>query len=649
MQLSVVIINYNVRHFLEQCLFSVTKAINLNGLTAEVIVIDNNSSDGSLEYLIPKFPSLQFVANKENTGFAKACNQGLEIAQGKYILFLNPDTLVPEDCFEKCISFLEANPDAGSLGIKMLDGKGSYLKESKRAFPSPQTSFFKLSGLTSLFPRSRLFSNYYLGHLDENKNHEADVLAGAFMMIRKEVLEKTGGFDEIFFMYGEDIDLSYRIQKAGFKNYYFADSYILHFKGESTKKNSLNYVRLFYKAMSIFVRKHYGGTLASIYNILIQLAIWISAGFSAIGKFIRKIGLPIIDAGLILISFWLIKDFWSSYVKEDTVYERSLLWIAFPVYTIVYLLIAYYAGLYDRWYRKTNLLKSTMIASLVLLAGYAMLPENLRFSRAIILFGVLLSFILISILRWVLLRLRVLGESENKNEEVNTLVVGSSSEFESLYQILQTTGFKEKILGRLAVDKNDLSGIGYWKELNAIFHTIPVKEIIYCEGILSFKEILESVQNESLKCKIKFHASGSNSIVGSDSKDYSGESFSTENVYKLSDPYHKRMKRLVDISTSVFLLLTFPIHLLFIKNPWSFIINCFQILAAKKTWVGYSLKQGYLPSIRDAVLQNANNNSTSKQKFSEQSLLVADQFYAKDYSAYQDLLFIFKSYRKLGS
>lgn len=207
MQLSVIIVNYNVKHFLEQCLFSVQKAIE--DMQAEVIVVDNNSSDNSIVYLQPKFPSVKFITNIENLGFAKGCNMGLAMATGKYILFLNPDTIVPEDCFIKCISFLEQHSNAGAIGVKMIDGSGKFLKESKRAFPSPLTSLYKLFGFSRLFPRSKTFSRYHLGHLDENKINEIDVLAGAFMMIKKEVLDKVGSFDEIFFMYGEDVDLSY--------------------------------------------------------------------------------------------------------------------------------------------------------------------------------------------------------------------------------------------------------------------------------------------------------------------------------------------------------------------------------------------------------------------------------------------------------
>jgi GT2 family glycosyltransferase len=287
-QVSVIIVNYNVRYFLEQCIYSLQKAGE--GRQVEVIVIDNQSSDGSLGYLQPKFPGVTFIPSEYNAGFAKACNKGANQARGRYILFLNPDTLLPEDCLQRCLLFFEAHASAGALGVKMIDGSGKFLKESKRSFPSPLTALYKLSGLAWLFPQSPVFSRYYLGHLDENKNHKVDVLAGAFMMIRREVLEITGGFDEDFFMYGEDIDLSYRIQKAGYDNYYLAETRIIHFKGESTKTGSLNYVRMFYGAMSIFVRKHYGGRRAGLFRASLHMAIWIRAFLSAMAKLVRRIG-----------------------------------------------------------------------------------------------------------------------------------------------------------------------------------------------------------------------------------------------------------------------------------------------------------------------------------------------------------------------
>ena len=254
MKLSIIIVNYNVKFFLEHCLLSVIKACK--GLTAEIIVVDNNSSDGSKEYLMPKFPSVKFIWNNINVGFGKANNSAVLIAQGDYVLFLNPDTILPEDCFKKCISFFEKN-NCGALGVRMIDGNGSFLKESKRCLPTASAGLFQMIGFTNVFPNSSLFSKYYAGHLAENENNKVEVLAGAFMMLSKNAVEITGGFDEAFFMYGEDIDLSYRILKAGLQNYYLGEVTIIHFKGESTQKKDDTYINHFYGAMKLFVDKHY--------------------------------------------------------------------------------------------------------------------------------------------------------------------------------------------------------------------------------------------------------------------------------------------------------------------------------------------------------------------------------------------------------
>ena len=276
MTLSIIIVNYNVKLLLQACLHSVEKAIK--HIEGEVLVIDNASTDNSVGYLQPLFPAIHFQTNELNEGFSKANNRALERAKGKYVLFLNPDTLVPADCFQKCIRFMETHADAGALGVKMVNEHGTFLKESKRGFPSPLVSFWKLSGVSRMFPGSRIFSRYYLGHLDENETNEVDVLSGAFMMVKKQVLDIIGGFDERFFMYAEDIDLSYRIKQAGFKNYYFADTTILHYKGASTKKD-IRYVKQFYKAMSLFTKKYYG---TGLYSLLIDTGIRMFTLFSSL-------------------------------------------------------------------------------------------------------------------------------------------------------------------------------------------------------------------------------------------------------------------------------------------------------------------------------------------------------------------------------
>jgi GT2 family glycosyltransferase len=280
LKLSVIIVNYNVKHFLEQALHSVRKASQ--HIPVEVFVVDNHSADGSGEMVRRKFPEVILIENKENFGFSKANNQAMRLAKGEYFLLLNPDTVVQEDTFEKVVAFMDATQDAGGVGVKMIDGKGHFLPESKRSLPTPEVAFYKMFGLSALFPKSKRFGKYHLGFLDKDQTHEVEVLSGAFMMMRKSVLDQTGLLDEDYFMYGEDIDLSYRIIQAGFKNYYFPDTAIIHYKGESTKRTSINYVFVFYRAMVIFAQKHYSARHAKLFSLLIHVAIYIRAGAAVV-------------------------------------------------------------------------------------------------------------------------------------------------------------------------------------------------------------------------------------------------------------------------------------------------------------------------------------------------------------------------------
>jgi hypothetical protein len=249
-------------------------------MEAEVLVVDNHSADGSVEYLRPRFPEVTFIENKDNPGFAKANNQAIRISSGEYVLLLNPDTVIGEESMRSLCFFMDEHPEAGGIGVKMLDGHGAFLAESKRSFPSPWVSFCKIFGLSKLFPSSPLFARYSLPYLNKEKQHRVEVLAGAFMFLRREALDKVGLLDESFFMYGEDIDLSYRIVQGGYVNYYIPER-ILHYKGESTKHGDIKYVKAFYGAMLIFYRKYYphSGWLMSL---LIRLAVLLKASLSAV-------------------------------------------------------------------------------------------------------------------------------------------------------------------------------------------------------------------------------------------------------------------------------------------------------------------------------------------------------------------------------
>lgn len=646
MDFSVIIVNYNVRHFLEQCLCSVRQAAT--GVSVEVIVVDNHSADGSVEALRPAFPEVKWIVNTENIGFARACNQGWAAATGQYIVFLNPDTLLPESVFSDCRQFFQGHPEAGAVGLRMLDGSGRFLPESKRAFPGPATAFYKLTGLARLFPRSRRFARYHLGHLSEQENHPVDVLAGAFMCIRREVLEKTGGFDETFFMYGEDVDLSYRIRQAGYENYYLAHPPLVHFKGESTRKGTLNYVRLFYKAMSIFVRKHYGARRAGLFIFFLQLAIWFRAALSAAGSFIRRFGLPLIDAGLILLSFWLVKEGWNNWVRTDIRYENRLLWIAFPAYTVFYLVAAYYAGLYDRWYRWSELMRSSAVAMVLLLAAYALLPEQYRFSRAILLFGGILAFGLISLSRWWLLQTGVLDQDRQHGSGRQLLIAGSPAEYEEALRILEGAGLRNQVLGRLSPAPGDHSAIAGVEQLKDLPSIIPAQEVVFCQGELSYTRIIELLTQLPRGIRASIHAAGSNSIVGSRSHNHAGEALTALSGYRLADPYYRRLKRLMDVFLSVFFLLSFPIHLFFVKKPLRFFRQAWLVLTGSKTWIGYAGKGQGLPPLRTGVLGSNGLPPGPSQPWATENLRLVDEWYVRDYEPAAEWKMIWKAYRRLG-
>ena len=273
LKLTIVIVSYNVKYYLEQCLGSLQRA--LRGIEAEVCVVDNHSKDGTVEYLSNLFPQLHIVASPHNLGFARANNLAIRASEAEYVLLLNPDTVVGEHTVREALDFMDAHPDAGSLGVRMLDAQGISAKESRRGLPTPMVAFYKMVGLCSRFPRSPRFGRYYMGVLSWDVPAQIEVVSGAFCMLRREALDKVGLLDEDFFMYGEDIDLSYRILKGGFRNYYIP-SLILHYKGESTQKSSFRYVHVFYDAMLIFFKKHYSG-MSLLFSLPVKLAIYAKA------------------------------------------------------------------------------------------------------------------------------------------------------------------------------------------------------------------------------------------------------------------------------------------------------------------------------------------------------------------------------------
>lgn len=276
MEISVVIVSYRVKYFLEQTIRAAQEA--LAGHESEIFVVDNNCNSETLPFFKARFPQVHYIVNESNVGFGRANNQAIMQAQGKYTIILNPDTIITPDCISQPLKMMESHADCGAIGLHMIDGNGVFLPESKRAFPTPWVSFCKIFGLSKLFPLSPWFAKYHLRYINEFEPHQVDILSGAYMFCRTSLLQDIKGFDEDFFMYGEDIDLSYRIMKKGFDNWYLPVN-MIHYKGESTKKDSLHYVRVFYEAMLIFYRKHFPGFGRIVYPF-IKLGVWVRQAMS---------------------------------------------------------------------------------------------------------------------------------------------------------------------------------------------------------------------------------------------------------------------------------------------------------------------------------------------------------------------------------
>ncbi len=646
MHLSIIIVNYNVKYFLEQCLRSVEKAIA--NIDAQVFVVDNNSSDDSIAYLKPKFPFVKYVANTENVGFAKANNQVLNDCTGDYILYLNPDTIIPEDCLEKCIAFFESHDDCGALGIKMIDGSGTFLPESKRGFPSPVASFFKLTGLSDIFPKSKLFNQYSLGYLSEFENHKVDVLAGAFMMVKKEIVIKTEGFDEAFFMYGEDIDLSYRIQQLGFNNYYFADSTILHFKGESTKKGSLNYVKMFYSAMNIFVKKHYSGNKARIFTLFIQGAILFRALVSLLKSVVVSIGLPLLDAIIIFISLWETKNEWIRWMRNGQGFAIDNFPLMFLSFTIIFLISGALSGMYDNPEKPSKTFASGITGIIVMMAVYGVLPERFWFSRAVMILGGFAAGVAITIFRLILFKLKFLEPSDEEYKFQQTAVVGSNSEYAVVREIFHKAGLEERLLGRIKINGESENAVGDIKNLKEFLVRLNIREVVFCEGALTNHLNIQLVQTLPRNISYRFIGSNTKSIVGSDSKATAGETLAAEGFYRISEAYNKRMKRVVDIALSLFLLFSFPLQLFFIRKKGSLLLNIINVLINQATWVGYAKEEISLPTIKKGVLTCYGFPKTIAPSLNDEAMHHLNIQYAKNYDFWMDVKIVLKNYKYLG-
>ena len=652
MKLSVVIVNYNVEHFLEQCLLSVRKAMQT--VSGEVFVVDNSSIDGSVKMVREKFPEVKLIVNKQNLGFSKANNQAMRLAKGEYILLLNPDTVVENDTFTKVMAFMESHPDAGGLGVKMVDGSGNFLPESKRGLPTPAAAFYKMFGISKIFPGSKRFSKYHLGYLSQDETHEVDILAGAFMLMRKRVLDKTGLLDESFFMYGEDIDLSYRIIKAGYKNYYFPETRIIHYKGESTKKSSVNYVIVFYKAMVIFARKHFTRKNARLLTNLINIAIYFRAFIAILSRLISQLLMPIADGVLLFGGMVFIKEFWSRprIYPEGGDYPQEYLHYIVPLYIMVWLLSVFFNGGYDKPLKLRKTVQGMLAGTVVILVFYALLPEQMRFSRGMILLGTLWGIGVLPLFRLVLHWLGVdwvqLGEKQSKR----FLIIGNKDEAGRVSAILNESRIKPGFTGLADPTENrevDDEYLGNLSQVKDIISIYRIDEIIFCSRDIEHQLIIDKMAEwQQTGVDYKIAPEDSLSIIGSNSIDTRGDLY-TVDINTITKSANRRNKRLLDVFISVFALAVLPLLIFFEKKPFRFVVNIFKVLAGKLSWVGYHPQQNttiHLPKIKQGVLSPL--TALGEDALTDELIARANMIYARDYSLLKDVNTIIKSFRSMG-
>jgi GT2 family glycosyltransferase len=652
MDLTVIIVNFNVKYFLEQSLHAVFNA--LRSIEGEVIVVDNHSADGSAQMIPPRFPQVKFIANNANVGFARANNQAIKMAKGDYILLLNPDTLVQEDTFTKCLAYMKQHEEAGCMGVKMIDGTGRFLRESKRALPTPWVAFYKIFGFSWLFPRSRKFGRYHLGFLHENEIHEVDVLSGAFMLIRKTALEKAGMLDEDFFMYGEDIDLSYRIQKAGYKNIYFPQTTIIHFKGESTRKGTINYVLLFYKAMIIFARKHFAGKSVRNFIMMIHLAIYLRAGISILYRFFLRWVNPLMNALCIYGGFLFFLPLWERYhFGHEGAYPPFYMAWMVPAYIMVWITAIFLAGAFERRAKASDIIKGVAGGTVIILMGYALLPESLRFSRALILFGTLWAMLSSIGVRFFLGFLSevhfalVWGPRKKR-----ILIIGEEKEAKRVHSIAECSQIKHSLVGFVSPeDPPPHSGyLGSVVRIKEMVKVNQVEELIFCAATMSSEQMITTMlQFTDEGVEFKIAPPESLSIIGSNSINERGDIYSVH-FNLLSSLSSRRKKRLLDLLLCLVFLCLSPLLLFIISDRAGFFRNLFSVFISRATWVGYYRSTGGdhpgLPKLNPGVLTPADAESLPMQNSLEKDAM--NLRYAKDYKIQTDLRIIFRGIAFLG-
>ncbi|MCU7496372.1 MAG: glycosyltransferase [Ignavibacteria bacterium] len=656
--LSIIIVNFNVKEFLQNLLSSIEKSSG--NISKEIIVIDNASDDGSVEIIREKFPSVRLIASQKNLGFGRANNLGLEISKGKYILLINPDTIVQEDTFQKLIYFMEKTPEAGLVGCKVLNSDGTLQLACRRGFPGPWTSFTKVTGLSRLFPKSRLFAGYNLTYLDENQTYEVDAISGAFMMMKREVYEKIGGFDSQFFMYGEDLDLCYRVQKAGFKVFYVHDTQIIHYKGESTKRSSMDETKVFYEAMHLFVKKHFSSSF--IVQVMLRFAIIVRQLFAFLNVYRL--------AALAIVADFLFFDL-SLYIAAHLYHSPH--WLGFPlgavtgIYIIPALIqisIASITGAYKKDSISVLRILYSIVLGFFILSSVTYFFKQYAYSRAVLIYTYLILIFMLPAWRIVF----KLGFKLGMKEEIyktRTLIVGTDRHALDLARKLKTKLTSiQKIAGLIGLNRmrvgekiEGLEVIGSLENIKKIIREKKISEVIFASGEMSYNQMLAVVsecQGENVDFKVA--GSGLDFLVGKSSITMLEEIPLLEIFYNISTLTSKISKRIFDFLLSVpALIFIYPFIFLLVKTGYKggdfsrFVLGFPEVLSGRKSIVGpcsqrtdtdlYLGRIGLTGFWYTEGLDSTDTEETKK----------LDIFYAKNQNIWLDLEILGKTFSRMFS
>ncbi|HUN15526.1 MAG TPA: glycosyltransferase family 2 protein [Saprospiraceae bacterium] len=631
MTLSIIIVNYNVKYFIEQAIRTSLKASE--HIDAEIIVVDNASIDGSQSMIKNFFPEVQLIDIKNNLGFSKANNIGIAAAKGEFILLLNPDTVVGENTFVECLKFIQTHSDCGALTVKMLDGSGKLLPESKRGFPTPWAAFCKFSGLYKIFPKSKFFNQYYLGHLSYDEIQKIDVMPGAFILVRKNIVDQIGGLDESYFMYGEDIDFSYQVKKHGYENYYLPEPHIIHYKGESTSKSSINYIKSFYNAMIIFTNKYYSGLQKFGLLLILKLAIIFQASLSFVKHNLIQIIRPLLDILIIFFGIKYIASLWSifyhhqeNYFSEDSLNKNAIL------YSILWIAVALFHGFYDRIIKIKDILIILVIGLILNLSIYSVLPESYRSSRVILLLSSVFVAVYLFAVRFIILFFQSKNKRNSLDKSLNYLIIGDEHDEDFVKSIFDHNQLKYSIVKRL-----DPSEKFSETQIREMVKILSVDEIIFSSDKFQTLGVLDYISKLGALVSYKIISKNTQSLISSASKNTKGELIHFSIAYKLTDRVYRRQKRIFDVMYAIFLFLFFPIIIFFQRNISAYFLNIWQVLIGHKTWVGYTrqAQEKYdLPHIKPALFSIYSDQEALPNEILEKYILT---HYAQNYSIFTDI------------